>query len=56
LQFVFTSVFYYIFKENPTTFASVLLLYRNKEQWAVKINTQGMLHQQPRKDPVKRLK
>jgi hypothetical protein len=30
------------------------MLYRNYEKWAG-LNTQGRLHQQPRKDPVNRL-
>jgi len=35
-------------------FAPLLLLYRNKEQRH--LNTQGRLHQQLKKDPVKGLK
>jgi hypothetical protein len=35
-------------------FATLLMLYRNYEKWAG-LNTQGSLHQQPRKDPVNRL-
>jgi hypothetical protein len=35
-------------------FATVLMLYRNYEKRAG-LNTQGRLHQQPRKDPVNRL-
>jgi hypothetical protein len=35
-------------------FAALLMLYRNYEKRAG-LNTQGRLHQQPRKDPVKRL-
>jgi hypothetical protein len=34
-------------------FATLLMLYRNYEKW-VGLNTQGRLHQQPRKDPVNR--
>jgi hypothetical protein len=36
-------------------FATLLMLYRNYEKWA-RLNTQGRLHQQPRKDPVNRLR
>jgi hypothetical protein len=36
-------------------FANLLILYRNYEKRAG-LNTQGRLHQQPRKDPVNRLK
>jgi hypothetical protein len=35
-------------------FATLLMLYRNYEKWAG-LNTQGRLHQQPRKEPVNRL-
>jgi hypothetical protein len=35
-------------------FAILLMLYRNYEKWAG-LNTQGRLHQQPRKDPINRL-
>jgi hypothetical protein len=35
-------------------FATLLMLYRNYEKRAG-LNTQGRLHQQPRKDPVNRL-
>jgi hypothetical protein len=35
-------------------FAALLMLYRNYEKRAG-LNTQGRLHQQPRKDPVNRL-
>jgi hypothetical protein len=36
-------------------FATLLMLYRNYEKRAG-LNTQGRLHQQPRKDPLNRLK
>jgi hypothetical protein len=45
---------HYILKESPLMFATLLMLYRNDEKWAG-VNTQGRLHQQPRKDPVNRL-
>jgi hypothetical protein len=35
-------------------FATLLMIYRNYEKRAG-LNTQGRLHQQPRKDPVNRL-
>jgi hypothetical protein len=35
-------------------FATLLMLYRNYEKQAG-LNTQGRLHEQPRKDPVNRL-
>jgi hypothetical protein len=35
-------------------FATLLMFYRNYEKQAG-LNTQGRLHQQPRKDPVNRL-
>jgi hypothetical protein len=35
--------------------ATLLVLYRNYKKWAG-LNTQGRLHQQPRKDPVNGLK
>jgi hypothetical protein len=35
-------------------FATLLMHYRNYEKQAG-LNTQGRLHQQPRKDPVNRL-
>jgi hypothetical protein len=35
-------------------FATLLMIYRNYEKWAG-LNTQGRLHQQPRKDPVNKL-
>jgi hypothetical protein len=35
-------------------FATLLMLYRNYEKQAG-LNTEGRLHQQPRKDPVNRL-
>jgi hypothetical protein len=35
-------------------FATLLMLYKNYEKQAG-LNTQGRLHQQPRKDPVNRL-
>jgi hypothetical protein len=36
-------------------FATLLMLYRNNEKWAG-LNTQGRSHQEPRKDPVNRLR
>jgi hypothetical protein len=49
-----SSVSHYILKESPIVFATLLMLYRNYEKRAG-LNTQGRLHQQPRKDPVNRL-
>jgi hypothetical protein len=42
-------------KENPIILATFLMLYGNYKKWAG-LSTQGRLHQQPRKDPVNRLK
>ena len=37
-------------------FALLLLLYGNRNNRHLNLSTQGRLHQQPKKDPVKRLK
>jgi hypothetical protein len=52
---MFKSVSHYILKENPIMLSTLLMLYRNNEKRAG-LNTQGRLHQQPRKDPVNGLK
>jgi len=55
LHFIFTSGFHYILKETPIMFACSSCFIETRNNGHLHLNTQGRLHQQLRKDPVKRL-